>query len=255
MKKDTVNQSVYIHMDSEINNVVTSGIDFCDFMNGVGLPPEHILLLKHRFSDVSFNAHTAFDFVETVTLSKLKNQSVHKFDHFCWVDFEEIDLVNQLSPQEIAELLYLAHTGRHLRSPFYYKLQNNFIYLTKEDGWYNKVYYRNMNHFYELLSYVIAKKTTEMLQEKALFGFTKKRRIVSPPVPVLKRLSGYFKEGACVAFLDAEKTRTALKIPIGIDLLEEMHELERSSEPIAYRTIPAVLHYDLKQNEWNLVES
>ncbi|MBA5770603.1 hypothetical protein H3285_29620, partial [Escherichia coli] len=79
--------------------------------------------------------------------------SKENFNPLCWIDFEDVELLNQLTPQEVAEMLYLAHTRRHLRSPFYYKLQNNFVYLTREDGRYNKVYYRNLNHFYMLLSY------------------------------------------------------------------------------------------------------
>lgn len=39
MKKEAVNQqSIYVHIDHVINNVATSGISFCDFLNGVGQP-------------------------------------------------------------------------------------------------------------------------------------------------------------------------------------------------------------------------
>lgn len=49
MKKEAVNQqSIYVHIDHVINNVATSGISFCDFLNGVGQPPENILLIKHN---------------------------------------------------------------------------------------------------------------------------------------------------------------------------------------------------------------
>ncbi|WP_163652169.1 hypothetical protein [Listeria sp. PSOL-1] len=253
MKKDMINQSIYIHMDSVINNVATSGISFHDFMNGVTMPPANILLIKNQLEDLNYNAHTGFNYIDSVSLLDQKIQQNERMKDICWIDFEDIDLLNQLSSQEIAELLYLAHTGRHLRSPFYYKLQNNFVYLTKRDGWYNKVYYRNMNHFYDLLSYVIAGRTNDIINDKPLFSFGKKRKVSQPPVALLRQLADYFKEGACIAFGKAEKTRTHLNIPIGLDLSEGLEELERSEEPIAYNKRVAILSYDIKQNEWKLL--
>lgn len=177
MKKEAVNQqSIYVHIDHVINNVATSGISFCDFLNGVGQPPENILLIKHNIEDASYNAHTAFHYLEP---GDLANISKENFNPLCWIDFEDVELLNQLTPQEVAEMLYLAHTGRHLRSPFYYKLQNNFVYLTREDGRYNKVYYRNLNHFYMLLSYVIARKTAELVNEKGIFRLVRKNMLRS----------------------------------------------------------------------------
>lgn len=176
------------------------------------------------------------------------------FKIFCWIDFEDLELVNQLSPQEVAELLYLAHTGRHLRSPFYYKLQNNFVYLTKKDGRYNKVYYRNMNHFYTVLGQTIARKTEELINEKSFLSLNRKKAVVAPPSDLLKKLAPYFKEGACIAFAHAEKTRTQIKVPIGIDLEEDMSELEISLEDLDYRKVVAELIYDLKQSGWIYIE-
>ncbi|WP_088809209.1 MULTISPECIES: hypothetical protein [unclassified Listeria] len=256
MKKETFNQkSIYIHMDNVINNVVTSGITFCDFMQGVTFPPDNILLIKHHIKDSSYNAHTAFDYLESHDLQQLQNSQGQKFGELCWIDFEDIDLVNQLSPQEVAEMLYLAHTGRHLRSPFYYKLQNNFVYLTKKDGRYNKTYYRNMNHFYTVLSAVISKKTALILNEKTFLTLNKRKYVPNPPIDLLKRFADYFKEGACIAFSMAEKTRSQVRIPIGFGLDEDMMELlHTGGEELSYAQTVAHLVYDLKKNEWTCLE-
>ncbi|EOY0624445.1 hypothetical protein ACP1GS_000393 [Listeria monocytogenes] len=251
MKKEAVNQqSIYVHIDHVINNVATSGISFCDFLNGVGQPPENILLIKHNIEDASYNAHTSFHYLEP---GDLANISKENFNPLCWIDFEDVELLNQLTPQEVAEMLYLAHTGRHLRSPFYYKLQNNFVYLTREDGRYNKVYYRNLNHFYMLLSYVIARKTAELVNEKGIFSFGKKKYVAEPPVELLKKMADHFKDGACIALDDVVRTRTQIEVPIGHGLTEEMTELEISSK-IYYEEEVAKLVYDLKQNEWKYIE-
>ncbi|WP_439443010.1 hypothetical protein ACSMFR_10960 [Listeria aquatica] len=255
MKKELSNQkSIYIHMDNVINNVVTSGITFCDFMQGVPAPPENILLIKHHFKDTSYNAHTAFHYLESNDLKQLKQAPLIKFNNFCWVDFEDIELVNQLSPQEVAELLYLAHTGRHLRSPFYYKLQNNFVYLTKKDGRYNKVYYRNMNHFYVVLSQAITRKTEEIIHEKSFLMPNRRKSVALPPSDLLKKMMKYFKEGACISFAHAEKSRTQLRVPVGIEFDEELSELEDSPEELTYNEVVAELVYDLRRSEWDYIE-
>ncbi|AIS59274.1 hypothetical protein [Listeria ivanovii] len=251
MKKEAVNQqAIYVHIDHVINNVATSGISFGDFLNGVGQPPENILLIKHNIEDASYNAHTAFHYLEPNDLANIPKEN---FSPLCWIDFEDVELLNQLTPQEVAEMLYLAHTGRHLRSPFYYKLQNNFVYLTREDGRYNKIYYRNLNHFYILLSFVIARKTSDLVNEKTFLSFGKKKYVAEPPVELLKKMSDHFRDGACIAFDDVVKTRTQIEVPIGLGLTEEMTELEISSK-IYYEQEVAKLVYDLKQNEWNYIE-
>ncbi|MBC1798862.1 hypothetical protein [Listeria booriae] len=255
MKKETLKQqSIYVHMDSVINNVVTSGITFCDFMNGVMSPPQNILLLKHQFQDASFNAHTSFHYTDVRDLAELKKAPVSQYGDFCWVDFEDLDLVNQLTAQEVAELLYLAHTGRHLRSPFYYKLQNNFVYLTMNDGRYNKVYYRNLDQFYHVLAYAIWKNMMQLTTEKIALPFMKRKKIADIPVALLKKFATYFKEGVCISFDDAVKTRNQIEVPIGYHLQDDMQELLRSNELIGYDRVVAHLNYDMKKNEWLLIE-
>ncbi|SQC57382.1 Uncharacterised protein [Listeria newyorkensis] len=255
MKKEILKQqTIYVHMDNVINNVVTSGITFCDFMNGVMSPPQNVLLLKHQFPEASFNAHTSFHYSEVSDLSELKKAPVSQYADFCWVDFEDIDLVNQLTAQEVAELLYLAHTGRHLRSPFYYKLQNNFVYLTKEDGRYNKVYYRNLDQFYHVLGYAIWKNMMQMTTEKIVLPFVKRKKIADIPVDLLKKFAEYFREGACISFDDAVKSRNQIEVPIGLNLKDDMQELLRSSDLIEYEHVVAHLIYDMKQNEWSVID-
>ncbi|EGP9090674.1 hypothetical protein I0435_000275, partial [Listeria monocytogenes] len=129
----------------------------------------------------------------------------------------------------------------------------NFVYLTREDGRYNKVYYRNLNHFYMLLSYVIARKTAELVNEKGIFSFGKKKYVAEPPVELLKKMADHFKDGACIALDDVVRTRTQIEVPIGHGLTEEMTELEISSK-IYYEEEVAKLVYELKQNEWKYIE-
>lgn len=251
MKKELKKeQSIYIYIDYVINSVATRGIDFCDFVNGIGLLPENLLLLKHHLDDTSFNAHTLFHYLEAGDIHKLQAQEERKQEAFSWIDFEEVDLLNQLTAQEIAELLYLAHTGRHLRSPFYYKLQNNFVYLSSSDGHINKTYYRHINRFYTLLSYCITKRTANLVSEKSIFSFGKKKDVANISESLIETLVPLFKEGVYLDFANAKKSRTQIEIPLFANVGEEIvhtDAIDKGSEV-------ASIIYDNRRSEWEIVK-
>ena len=71
-----------------------------------------------------------------------------------------MEFLHQLTPQEIADLLYISHANTHLHSPFFYKLQNNFIFLNLAQD-FTKVYYRKMDDFYQQLSYQLMNQMSE----------------------------------------------------------------------------------------------
>jgi len=45
-----------------------------------------------------------------------------------------------LSKEQIAELLYLAHLHEPIKSPFNETLNNNYVYLSHDNGWYCKLF-------------------------------------------------------------------------------------------------------------------
>lgn len=90
-----------------------------------------------------------------------------------WIDFVNVDMLHLLTPIEISEILYIAHAHTHLHSPFYYKLQNNYIYLTLPNG-FIKMYYRYLEQFHELFAEAI-NKLKEKVNEKKRFYQKSKR--------------------------------------------------------------------------------
>ena len=70
-------------------------------------------------------------------------------------------MVKELTPLEISELLYFGHMKTHLHSPFFYKLQNNFVYFDLKDQR-SRVYYRYLEEYYRIL----ADKITHIVLEK-----------------------------------------------------------------------------------------
>ena len=53
--------------------------------------------------------------------------------------------------QQIAELLFLSHMSKPLKSPFFDALQNNLAYLGHDDGWYCKLYCKDQHILISIL--------------------------------------------------------------------------------------------------------
>ena len=108
-------------------------------------------------------------------LGRLAKDGVQKYREFCWVDFEDVFSLDTIEGRELAELLYLGHMKRHLSLPFFQNLNNRFAYLTEDDGWYNKIYYRNWSDFYNSLGGIFASKLNDIRLDKSFVRFRKRK--------------------------------------------------------------------------------
>jgi len=245
---------LYIHLNDRDQYVLSSGIEFFDFARSLSDSLNYILLLKHQFEDGDFNSHTLLNYASEDHFGKLMDENIASYGDFCWLDFEELEGLNVLTAQEIAEILYLGHTKHHLKLPFYNQLGNRFAYLSHDDGWFSKVYYRNMNDFYRMLSQVISAKITSHKTEKNLLGLRRKREY--PPVSkdILKSLTNVFKEGAVFSLKKVEQNRNRVDIPLWVigdftnmdDMFDEY--LQAGSNPPDGRLV-----FDKKLKEWSLM--
>lgn len=255
MKKhhQDIRDLIYVHLNQTDQYVLSYGIEFEEFAAAFSGSLNHLLLLAHRFDDTDFNMHTLLEYCPQDRIKKLASEDVYGYGNFCWIDFIEEEVLNELTGQEIAELLYLGHLKQHLKLPFYNKLGNRFVYLAHDDGWYNKVYYKSFKDFFHLLSEVVSDKLGELKLEKSLLGIRKKRSY--PPVnkEILLSLMPFMKEGICISLRDAEQQRTKIEIPIWImgdfDNMDDMYE---EYEQIVHKPYYAKLIFDKKTKEWKL---
>ncbi|WML50202.1 hypothetical protein RCG23_10545 [Neobacillus sp. PS3-34] len=196
MKKHNqdIRDLIYVHLNQPEQYVISYGIEFEEFADAFSGSMNHLLLLKHRFDEGEFNRHTLHEFVPREKIAKLAKDGVYGYGNFCWIDFVEEEDLNELTGQEIAELLYLGHLKQHLKLPFYNKLGNRFVYLAHDDGWFNKTYYRSFKDLFTLLSIVIAGKLGHLKLEKTLLGIKKKRTYPEVSKEILLSLTPFLKE-------------------------------------------------------------
>lgn len=255
MKKNNSNgrSLVYVHVNETKQYVLSYGIEFAEFTQSLSDLMNNVLLLKHHFDDGDFNRHSLLEFVPKERLKKLVKDQVYGYGDFCWIDFEDEEGLNELSAQELAELLYLGHMKDHLKPPFYQKLRNRFVYLAHDDGWWNKIYYRNKLDFYRMLGEVLAGKITETKLEKNLLGIKKKRSFPPIHIELLLNMKTMMKEGMLISIHDVERSRTSIDLPIWIlgdfDNMDDMYE---EYEKIVKGKPDAKLSFDKKTREWKL---
>ncbi len=244
---------IYVHLNQKDQYVMSYGIEFNEFATAFSGSLNHLLLLKHRFDDADFNMHTLLEYCPADRINKLAAEDVYSYGNFCWIDFMEEEVLNELTGQELAELLYLGHQKHHLKLPFYNKLGNRFVYLANDDGWDNKIYYRSFKDFFHLLSEVIASKLGELKLEKSILGLRKKRSYPQVNKEILLTLTPFIKEGICISLRDADHQRTKIEIPIWVmgdfDNMDDMYE---EYEQISNKPFHAKLIFDKKTKEWKL---
>lgn len=190
-----IQDHIYIHLDTTSNSLFSTGLTMADFIEADVEKPENILLLDPQASEGEYEPHTGLKVirgqhqVERYFISKSKQREAQ----IKWIDFKDIDLLQQLTAMEVAELLYFGHMNTQLHSPFFYKLQNNFVYFEKPDKK-NKVYYRQLDAFYNLLGHHLQKLVYERINRRKGF-FKAPTEVATVPEKSLKVMRPLFQEG------------------------------------------------------------
>lgn len=198
---------IYVLIDPTSNHVLSRGIQYNHFQEAMNRKPQNIMLFN-ELDDLGFvDDYTRFNVIvgESKVNQFLTEQAQLMHPKLKWIDFNSIELYHQLTPDEIAELLYFAHANKHLRSPFFYKLQNNYVCLPIESNQ-QKVYYRHINEFYFQLSNVIRDKTQSLkVDRKSIFSLrqvvTKPTwKVVMPSMELMQQLRQLLYEGVVFDF-------------------------------------------------------
>lgn len=153
---------VYIIFNSARNEFIYHGIEFKHFILSIKEPVPNILLLKHNFSGDDYQPNLKLTYVKSEDMGQLMDDNIYQYGDFSWLDFKELPSLEILTPIEIAEILYFGHMGKPIDSPFNSKLKNRFAYYSHDDGWFNKIYCRNVNEFTNVLSNYIAFRLSEI---------------------------------------------------------------------------------------------
>ena len=208
---------LYVRIDTTSNAILTQGITSKDFYQGIVHQPKNLLLLNPSSGLGEFEPHTAMRVIRgeaaTNHYFQLMNKSTPSDDNK-WIDFNDLAMLKELSPLEISELLYFGHMKTHLHSPFFYKLQNNFVFFDLND-FIARTYYRYLDEFYRILSNKLTHLTLEALNEKRGF-FRKPKPVERISIETMRTLRDILREGIAFSLKQATQTDGSYRIPIYI---------------------------------------
>lgn len=170
------------------------GMEFKEFVKYNSVKMENILITDGNYIANNFNRDW---FLETANgyenILELCKEDIYGLGNFHWIDYNDETALNNCSSQEKAEVLYLSHFGNPLKSPFFHKLNNEFFYLAHDDGWFCKLFCKDMLVFGD----IIANKIIDS------FAIKNKRRKIYPMIEDIKnKIFELTKEGILIDFSD-----------------------------------------------------
>ena len=166
-----------------------------------------------------------------------------------WIDFTDLTMLKELTPLEISELLYFGHMKTHLHSPFFYKLQNNFVYFDLNDQL-NRIYYRYLDEFYRIFASKLSSILSDKINVKKSF-FKKETPVEKISVELLKEMRNLMQEGIIFSFDQVGLIDDEYRIPIYVieDYIWKLKGTRYREEEVV-----ATLIYSVNDRRWQLVE-
>ncbi|MGE6379640.1 hypothetical protein [Peribacillus muralis] len=253
MKNDS-DDILYMHMQASERFVLFNGLNFREFAYSLPSSLDSILLLKHQFDGGEYNLNVLLESASSESIAKLLKENVRAYGDFCWIDFEEVEGLDELDGRELAELLYLGHTKTHLQPPFLRKLNNQYVYLAQDDGWFNKVYFRSLSSFYMMLGSLVPLKLELLKVERTWLGMRKRKELTAIPLEVISTLVPILAEGLVFSFRDVRYSRAKIEIPIWVvgdylnmDEMQEDFSKQNKGEPDVF------ISFSRKEKTWDCV--
>ncbi|MDT2757471.1 hypothetical protein P7G51_08790 [Enterococcus asini] len=241
---------VYVHIDTTSNAVLSRGITPTSFYQGIVHQPKNLLLLDPSSDYGEYESHTGMKILkgEEAVKQYFEALSRHRITETVkWIDFTDPAMLKELTPMEISELLYFGHMKTQLHSPFFYKLQNNFVYFDLQ-GDLSRVYYRYLDEYYRILADKLTHLVLERINDKKSF-FRKSTPVDKLKVQLLQEMKGIFQEGILFCFETATNENNLLKIPI---YLVEDAGLRKTTLLRDEELLVAYLIYNQTSRQWSL---
>lgn len=242
---------IYIHIDTTSNAVLSRGISPLEFYHGIVHQPKNLLLLDPSSDYGEYETHTGLKILRG-------NEGVKQyFDELArnrisedikWIDFNDSALLKELTPLEISELLYFGHMKTHLHSPFFYKLQNNFVYFDLKDEL-SRVYYRYLDEYYRILADKLTRTVLEKINDRRSF-FRKATPVEKLDISLLREMKGLFQEGVVFCFQSAHTEGQDYKIPI---YLIEDGSFRKNEELTKDDMLVGHLIYQQDRRQWQVI--
>ncbi|AXR44016.1 hypothetical protein AAHB41_01850 [Pediococcus pentosaceus] len=242
---------IFVHLESIVNLIYSRGITANDFLKGVLQIPTNILLLNREVSDdLTIDNHTFLN--EINGAKKVSEYLMGNHGPRNWIDFSQRDALSELTPADIANLLYMGHMKTHNDTPFSYKLQNDYVYLDIGENQV-KTYYRRLKNFYLVLNQSIIRHAEQAYNEHRIV-FRRGNKFAELPAGMVRQLIPVLGEGLIFAFDQAFEQDREYRIPILIASDSNLAPTLRSKDSLYNNAQQiAILKYNLRSKHWHFI--
>ena len=129
------------------------GMEFSEFLRYCPLPIPRILFLDPRvYHNEPLNLAMSMTTLNEQAIADLARQGAYELGNFHWMDYASEEGLARCTGQEKAEILYLNCYCRPLHTAFFESIGNRFVYLAHDDGWYCRLYCRDMAVFGDIIA-------------------------------------------------------------------------------------------------------
>lgn len=244
---------IYVHIDLTSNAILSKGITHSDFTHGIVHQPKNLLLLNPASDEGEFDMHSGLKIIRGEERVNQFFSTAHRRranEEIKWIDFSDVMMLKELTPLEISELLYFGHMKTSLHSPFFYKLQNNFVFFEFIDDT-TRIYYRYIEEFYRILSEKISQVVLEKINERKTF-FQRGVPVEKLASDILKNMKPILQEGVVFCFDQMDVKGKEYRIPIHVveDALWKTKNFKYKNEPEL-----ATLIYNSAKQTWSVEQA
>ena len=161
------------------------------------------------------------------------------YGDFNMVDFDDESKLSCVTNSELAELLFMRHKCKPIKSYKIESLQNRFAYLCHDDDYYVKIYMERLDDYKKVVEYKI---------RKELKG--RKQTIAAIPDDIMDRLSAEFESGVVIDFEKSFADSVQIYTKVEPNCIEDIHKILDRRRP---RCVGAIsLSYDRKTKKWSI---
>lgn len=206
------NALVYVHYEPLAHLYLTAGISASDLLVASQPPMRHLLLLPPVDETDFIDPHTGFNEISGAEAVSSFLQSKEARDR-SWLDYQHGAYLRELTPTEIAELLYLGHAKTHIQVPFYYKLQNNLVYLPNRNQMVT-LYVRHQVTFDKALAAAIDRHLRWAANDQPFWLRLRQQQLTPVPAKITHQLTHLLEEGVVFDFGHAVFSRDTVQLPL-----------------------------------------
>jgi hypothetical protein len=232
----------YINANIEKQYFIFYGMEFKEFIKCNPNPIDNILITDGKFVSNNFNYNWWLETANGDYISELCKEDLYGLGNFHWIDYKDERALNNCIPEEKAEVLYLSHFCEPLKSPFIDRINNNFVYLSHDDGWFCKLYCKDMSVFREIISNKIIESVIT----------NKKREIYPIDVEVKDKLFELLQKGLLIDFSNIYRDDKV--VFINIYVIGEYHNMDEMYNNVERNKSRASIRgrIELKNKAWKL---